>query len=243
MTLTVLRRSDTGWRLVCESGNPSGPAESLSWMQAFDVSLELLIPSQEGLLTTVRRELADRHLRSAWYDASCADVLEAIVKAMRAVEAEQEDKPKGEGGAPTATGEGSHFCTGLEAGSPRDSVEEASTQSEAEGTEHQCASEGQGTSPSDAGSNATPDDAADGADPAFASITPCLLTPCPRNLAPTAASLRRDLFDLVGKSRAVAALSGYRQISLRVDGVCKRFLVNSSGETVCLGHPSTDLDV
>jgi hypothetical protein len=69
------------------------------------------------------------------------------------------------------------------------------------------------------------------------------LTPCPRNLAPTAASLRRDLFDLVGKSRAVAALSGYRQISLRVDGVCKRFLVNSSGETVCLGHPSTDLEV
>jgi len=236
MTLTVLRRSDTGWRLVCESGNPSGLAESLSWMQAFDVSLELLIPSQEGLLTTVRRELADRHLRSAWYDASCADVLEAIVKAMRAVEAEQEDKPEGEG-------EGSHFCTGLEAGSPRDSVEEASTQSEAEGTEHQCASEGQGTSPSDAGSNATPDDAADGADPAFAGITPCLLTPCPRNLAPTAASLRRDLFDLVGKSRAEAALSGYRQIALCVDGVCVRFLVNSSGETVCLGHPSTDLEV
>jgi len=216
MTLTVLRRSDTGWRLVCESGNPTDLAESLSWMQAFDVSLGLLIPSQEGLLTTVRRELADRHLRSAWYDASCADVLEAIVKAMRAVEAEQEDKPKGEG-------EGSHFCTGLEAGSPRDSVEEASTQSEAEGTEHQCASEGQGTSPSDAGSNPTPDDVADGAEPAFASITPCLLTPCPRNLAPTAASLRRDLFDLVGMSRAVAVLS--------------------SGETVCLGHPSTDLDV
>lgn len=242
MTLTVLRRSDTGWRLVCESANPTGLAESLSWMQAFDVSPELLIPSREGLLTAVRRELADRHLRSAWYDASCADVLEAVVKTMRAVEAQQEDKPPGEGVAPTATEEGSHYCAGLEAGSARDSVEEASTQSEVEGTEHECASEGQGTNLSDAGSNATPDDAADGTDPAFASIAPCLLTPCPRNLAPTAASLRRDLFDLVGKSRAETALCGYRQVALRVDGVCKRFLVNSSGETVCLGHPSTDLD-
>ena len=67
-----------------------------------------------------------------------------------------------------------------------------------------------------------------------------LLKICPREEAPVATVIKKALKRKLGPEKAKAALTGYREVALRTQGVCKRFLVNRDGLTMQLATGATD---
>ena len=61
-----------------------------------------------------------------------------------------------------------------------------------------------------------------------------LLQTCPREAADRATIIRRALKQRIGRWQAGALLGCYREVALRVGGVCQRFFVDSAGETMRL---------